>query len=633
MAKKKKEEKLVDIDKKFDWIERDKDFVFRNEDRSGWEKSHRSSTDYILKGNIPLSPEKEVKELYQLCRNRGNNLSPEGVHSNIVFSPKEDTGRTNGKKVFISTRVLDDKTKSFSEKADILLGLTTHEMAHVRSTDFPLMKRKIKNKFNHTIWNILEDERIEREIGEDYPGYSSNIASVKKYFFEERYLIEKAAAKKMMPAAPEPEDEEEDKGLVTTATGKRIPKSLIAEEEEDIEDILTTPTTTEEQRALELFDLLFKFVRYPKNIDQSLLDKYEVEMEEINDMLMPYPKTAKEVVEKSIEVTKYIKKKLSEDDDETGEEPDEAEIEKALEKISTMMDEELDASPEDDGEGKVSENCVKYDYKEEWIEDKDYAAVFRTGKPDQPTYEAYLNEVRGDASRLAQVLWTKVFNETKKLYGMQNGDLDDNKIVEAVHGVKTVHTTKIPRKDKKVNIVVLIDESGSMHGSKSRDAARMAVLIEQAYKVFPVGQLFIYGFTSDHGEDFNTIYRYREPGLDVRYGLGSVQGRSNNRDGHAIRAVAKRVRKFTQEPMLYFILSDGQPAGDRYYGTGAVKDTAAAVKEVSRMKFYPIQIGIQVDESVQHQMFSNHINYSSSRQMVDGIRKLLLQQAHRFVGI
>jgi nitric oxide reductase activation protein len=298
-----------------------------------------------------------------------------------------------------------------------------------------------------------------------------------------------------------------------------------------------------------------------------------------------------------------------------------------------MMDEELNASPEAEHRGKLSESVVKYDYKEEWIEDKDYQSVFRKVVSNQENYENYLKEVAGDGARLANVLWTKVFNETKKLYGMQNGDLDDNKIVEAVNGIKTVHTLKIPKKDKKVNIIVLIDESGSMYGRKAMDAARMAVMLEHAYKVFPVGQLFIYGFTSDHGEDFNTVYRYREPGLDVKFGLGSVEGRSNNRDGHAIRAVAKRVRKFTQDPMLYFIISDGQPAGERYSGTGAIKDTANAIKEVTKMKFYPIQIGIEVDESIQAKMYTDFINYKSSRQMVEGIRKLLLQKAHKFVGI
>jgi hypothetical protein len=629
MSKKKKEENLVDIDKKFDWIERDDDFVFRNKERSGWDRTHRSSSDYIMGGNTPKGPEKEIKEIYQLCRNRGSNLSPEGKRANIVFNPKEDTGKTDGKKVFISTRVLDEK-KTFQEKADIMLGIVTHEMAHVRSTDFPYMKKKLKDRFAHTVWNVIEDERIEREIGEEYPGYSGNIAAVKKYFFEEKYLIEKALAKGATIPPPPPAGtpaEEEEKGTVTTVSGKKVPKSLIAEEEDE-DEILSHTMGEDERKAMELFDLMFKFIRYPKNVDQNLLDKYEIEIDELNEMLMPYPTNAKAAVDKAVEVATYIKKKLEED-----EEMDGPGIDEALGKISTMMDEELNASPEEDGTGKVSENCVKYDYTEEWIEDKDYAAVFRKAVSAEKLYVDWLKEVSGDASRLANVLWTKVFNETKKLYGMQNGDLDDNKIVEAVHGIKTVHTLRIPKKDKKVNITVLIDESGSMHGRKSRDAARMAIMLEQAYKMFPVGQLFIYGFTSDHGDDFNTIYRYREPGLDVKFGLGSVQGRSNNRDGHAIRAVARRVRKFTQDPMLYFILSDGQPAGERYYGTGAVKDTADAVKEVTKMKFYPIQIGIEVDESVQAKMYTDFINYEDSRQMVEGIRKLLLQKAHKFAGI
>ena len=47
---------------------------------------------------------------------------------------------------------------------------------------------------------------------------------------------------------------------------------------------------------------------------------------------------------------------------------------------------------------------------------------------------------------------------------------------------------------------------------------------------------------------------------DNIHALGSVRARSNNRDGDAIYAVAKRMRNLTENQGILFVLSDGQPA-------------------------------------------------------------------------
>jgi len=86
--------------------------------------------------------------------------------------------------------------------------------------------------------------------------------------------------------------------------------------------------------------------------------------------------------------------------------------------------------------------------------------------------------------------------------------------------------------------------------------------------------------------------------------------------------------------MLYFVISDGQPAASGAYGGAAgIADTARAVKEVTAKKFFPIQIGIGVHESVQKMMFTDYVNYRDSRQMVEDLRKLLVKKAHKFIGI
>jgi Nitric oxide reductase activation protein len=285
-----------------------------------------------------------------------------------------------------------------------------------------------------------------------------------------------------------------------------------------------------------------------------------------------------------------------------------------------------------------SKDLDDFDYAEGVIDDKLNSCIFRNAVPNLTRYDDFLSSVKGDAQLLARTLHLRTFNESKTIKGMRSGRLDDNRIVEAVHGVKTVYTRHIERIDKKMNMVLLIDESGSMgDGVKDVNAAKSAILLEQCYKLFPMGQLFIYGFTSDLSDDepyFNRIIRYKEGSFTVKGGLGDVRGRCNNRDGECIRAVANRVRTFTQEPMLYFVISDGQPAASGAYGGAAgIADTARAVKEVTAKKFFPIQIGIGVHESVQKMMFTDYVNYRDSRQMVEDLRKLLVKKAHKFIGI
>lgn len=603
------------------WIERDEDFVHRSKIRSGWEKEHSSFTDYLLGGEAPKTPEAQVKEIYQLCRNRSDNMSVDGTHS-LKFSATEETGHTDGKAVYVSTRVLDEK-KPFAKKVDIMLGITTHEMCHVQHTDWDLLEKEIKDEFTHSVWNTIEDERIEHKMGEEYPGYAGSLAAVKEYFFDEKYLLEEAIKKgktlskgATAPIVASGDDEEEING---------VPKHLIAE---DPKEDLTTTMSEEEKASVEIYDQVFKLIRYPKYVDADIVSKHETAIDEIKNILTPYPETAAQAIEASKKVAKVLKKEIEE---EMGGGKAAKGI---MEAITTMMESQV--SPNEKGKPLPSTAVMKYDYKDEYIEDKEYRAVIRKAEPNEYQFKIWHDEVKGEAKRLAQILRTKAFSESRLLHGMRNGALDDAKIVEAIHGVKTVHTITIPKVSKTLNITILIDESGSMGGgSKYQNAAKAAILLQEAFRIFPVGKLFVYGFTSDDSPDFNTIFRYLEPGsgIDIKYGLGSVSARASNRDGHAIRVAARRVRMFTKVPMLYFIISDGMPAGHMYNGTAAMLDTRKAVQEVAKMNFFPIQIGINVNPNDQKVMFDDFVTYSSPRQMVEDLRKLLFHSGEKYMGM
>lgn len=634
MKKKKAEKKQLFID---DWIDREDDFVHRGGLRSGWDEGYDTTADYVLKGFLkPVTPEGEVREIHNLCTNRCNILS-DGKRVLFTMNPSEKTAKTDGKKVTVGTSVLDEPGKTFSQKADIMIGLTTHEMAHVLYSTFTHLK-KVKSPLHKAILNVIEDERIEHLICDEYPGYASGIANLKKYFFEEKYLI--------------------DEALSSGSFSSEV-----------------------EKRSAELFDILFKMVRYPKNLSEELVNKHKASFEEMKALMSPYPMTAAKVLEVSEKIYNIICKDMLETGEkemESGEfkpedskpdesapdksgkheaidEPDptvdefgnpielddEAKLNKVVrdaEKMIGDMMKSFESDNDPDKEVEVSPAIKDIDFREEFIYDVSNKATFKNGKSNQVNYEIYKSEVAADSAKLARCLYTYVFDESSTMRGMRSGNLDEYKIIDALQGSKTVHYQRTEKQVKSVNIVLLIDESGSMM-TRTRfiDAAKSAILIEQAFKKFPVGKLFIYGFTGDYKDSngsihHNYIIRYREPGLNIPFGLGDVRPRANNRDGECIRAVANRVREITNEPMLFFIISDGQPSANGY---GGFADTRAAVVEVTKKKFFPIQIGIgsAISPKDQKQMFDDFIHYKDSKQMVDDLRKLIVRKARKVFAL
>lgn len=141
--------------------------------------------------------------------------------------------------------------------------------------------------------------------------------------------------------------------------------------------------------------------------------------------------------------------------------------------------------------------------------------------------------------------------------------------------------TRLPGDPSELAVALLIDESGSM-----RSAARLPMANQTAIILYDFCRslnipITIYGHTED---DCDTVqlYSYAEYNSvdnQDRYRLMDMAPRSGNRDGAALRFVAEHLRKRPEELKLLILISDGQPAGTRYYGTDAEADLRAIKKE------------------------------------------------------
>lgn len=589
-------------------------FVVHNETMTGWEKDidadleNGISTGYssILLGEENITdPISALKVAYRLCKTRVNVLNTTG--EKLLFSFLPDRSLTNGKLVFVGTEVFDRPELSYAQKLDVVLGLTTHEMAHVLYTDFT-KNHPVKSKLYATIENIIEDERIERHISQDTPGFSRHLEATKKYYFDFLYKA----------------------GEVETENGE----------------------------FGEIFGSFFRMVRYPSLLDESLVEKHIDVLLEIKSAITPYPFTHPECVKASVKVfeilSKYAKDQAEKDkkdkssdksqdsDSQSGEQLEKQAV-KLMDKIAKALADLVSAQDTKSLkgtslDGKVSETLTEEDINIDIVEGTakgvnrgenfagdDSPVFFVKAEQNKGRYDAFRKEVLASSKLLARSLKIELFNGAVKNSGLRHGTFDEVKIVEASMGCEGVYFNIPEQKTKSMPVVLLIDESGSMHwDEKIADASRAAITFVEALKGVNV-ELFIYGFTSDRGSDNrHEITIYKEGSFSNVATLGSLKAKDSNADGICLREVCKRVRKITPKESLLFVISDGEPASYSYTSQDhGIEDTAKAVVEAEKMGFRTMQIGIGANAENQQKMFKHFVNYKNSKDMVKNIGRIL----------
>ena len=124
------------------------------------------------------------------------------------------------------------------------------------------------------------------------------------------------------------------------------------------------------------------------------------------------------------------------------------------------------------------------------------------------------------------------------------------------------------RQDPKANIIVLIDASGSMGGTRSRHAADAAVVFSEVFSSIRGVTFEIVDFNSQYGGTAGkTTIRVRKAAHApinrvTKSNIATPFSGSENSDGNALDWCVQRVRRSESGTAnLVFVISDGQPAG------------------------------------------------------------------------
>lgn len=576
--------------------------TYKGSTRLGWDTKVSGSYSSFFAPD--LNKRKLLRDSYRhACDIRDIMDIPRSIR--IQLNVDAETSCTDGKTVIVSTKVYDDNKIDNNVKLDVFLGTTIHEFSHILYTDMAEIRKNRPNKFLFNLFNTIEDERIEYNTTQNYPGYANFIGQAKYYYFDLLY-------KK-------------------------------AEKQDDLMDVLQN---------------ILYIVRYPARVDTKVIYRHQVLFDKIKKVLCDFGNNSKEAYDKAEKIYKllldYFKfpppppEEQQEGDEEQdqsdssegqsdsgeGQEGSDGSSDPQNSKQSSQKQDSKDnegsdknsktqSSPKsgsDEGSaGKKKQEPIKAytqeeikqaaeklaeqmrrlitsntslnsnEIKDEW-DSKEIADEYKQIKDDvfivkqedyERGYKADFDTVKQHINGLVNT-FSKFFVEQEyRLTGMRRGVLDTNKLAEAYQAVETVYSNKFKRTTPGLDVCILIDESGSMSGTNIASARKCAILLNEVFLRLKQCDFYVYGHTADNrhmGEV--TINVYRDHWNRNRYALGKVESYSNNKDSVAIEETYKMVRKQTSKPLLMFVISDGAPNAYGLRGQPAVEEVKKVVNRI-----------------------------------------------------
>lgn len=592
---------------------RSRDFITRNTKSIKWSKG---TTEFVLRGKSIGGVDEALKLIYSQMRHRAVSLGYPRVPIN--FDAKGSY--TDLKSIWVGLDYIHDKDFTLEQKVDIAKGLASHELAHIMYTCQSAKNRWEKNlsredaNITNTqvfldIANILEDERIETNLIKKFGGVADDLALVKRRYFS-----------KVVDFNPQGEVQN---ALVLLLYIVRYPSSIPQELIDAQQDFY--------EFVCERIDTLYNKTRLTAKKDyehilQASLDIIKVLPMGDGKSIEQVEKDAQKQLEDAqnqINNASNEKEKIRDEAYEALSETEDAEerdkikanatqlleeqdkiIEEAREKRNEAKDlqwnpfgkgnslnETLDAKSDDDARNfeELSKNhnldeitergsfvkCEGHICKP--IVDEGYSRYLPSDK-----FEEHHNAIKPLMGTLKQAMALQFETRNRIVRNQRSGRIKN--VVGAHIGRQDVFARKPRMTQDKLNLVILIDQSGSMGDQKIEIARDFAMLFYQTFRNSPNVDLWMYGLRS-LGSDHRTeeFYSPKMKGEFRKRFLGMVDGGAND-DGHQIVSLVDHVRSHTQEPCVLVCISDGEPHDYDYL--------KYSVRYAKSQNFFPIQIGI-----------------------------------------
>ena len=178
-------------------------------------------------------------------------------------------------------------------------------------------------------------------------------------------------------------------------------------------------------------------------------------------------------------------------------------------------------------------------------------------------------------------------------------------------------------------IFLIIDLSGSMHGTGKIDAARdVAIIFAETCHMLKI-PITIMGYTAElgSGRTLDHFHYVRNGTEKERVSLAKIEAMCENADGYSFRYMEQDIIQSKADKKIVLILTDGYPAAPAFYGRGGrdgFKDTRDAFNRLKKSADGVFAFGLGTYEEQMKKIYGN------SFVQVNDVSKLPQIVANRF---
>ena len=600
----------------------------------------------VMNNDVWIIRESVVK-ITQMLTGQGLKVTQRGITASV------ETDKT-GKPVAVNLPYIPDNATP--ELCQAIQGFLDKEVSSVLFTDYPAMKKIERNKELHAMAKKIEDTRVEKEMGKRFRGSGSNLANTSKFFLD-KY------------------------------TTPKLNEAIAGANEAEAQAILMHP----------LIRMMAGL-----NVETDFMKTKMSTVEEVYDKIKKFGPAIEACAstEQAIELAKAVRKAISEEDEDDDEGEGEGEEEGGM-GLAGRAGGEDEGEGDEDGEGDDDGGGAKGGGGAKEIKNQNSSmSLEELDKENANDYDKELSAlITGDTAATAKhaeyLVYTRDNDVIENLHvgsgykhsmfkddiegktehmvgplqkdleraisarslaswenGRRSGKLHSANLARLATNDGRVFRKKHETRSKDVAVSLVIDMSGSMHGSKILLATQAAYALASVLERLRISHEVICFTTGKpvadesliHAEEAKMGRRYTRNetlympilknygerfGVDVRSRFGWLPNTStmrNNVDGESVEIAARRLLARKENGKVMIVLSDGYPAASG--NSGKLNDhLKEVVKESMRAGINVVGIGIQsysVKEFYPKAVVINDVD-ELPKTVIQELRHLLIQ--------
>ena len=592
-----------------------------------------------------------VTPLVKMMSNKGLNVRFAGEQPLTVYDP------TSGKPTEVVLPVINEEAGK--EVIQVYHGYLDHEVGHLLYTNLAtdnLTKKMSKSKIAQTLFNIVEDARVEAAICKRYKGCEFNLGKTHSYLFDDDYFSDMDG--KLKNAA------QVFKGLIAICRSKvgqtyfsnHIKKhSLIQELNQFLDeklgsDWMSLASSTDSFKIAEKIGNLFELKEEIKK--ESSVDENE-SSEDKNGEGGKRGKQKKKKGGKAGKAKEADKKDSSESkaetDDQSKTEPaDKKELE--VESFSESLSKIDPVDPKDCDD--VYENHIKKKLKR-ILSDSNNNASYRVYTTDDDVIEhiaecknnSVVEQMRSQTASMTGAIQKNLERAiaarsiSQWTSGHRSGKISNPNLIRLRFKDSRVFKRKEIAMSKDVAVSLLLDCSGSMGGTPAELASTSAFALASVLQNMNI-KCEVIGFTTKGSAYAGSSYSRSAPlyipifkSFNDRWDihaksrlakLWTYGWMANNVDGESVQIAANRLMAQSEARKILIVLSDGYPNAD-----GNDNDLDKHLKETVLSISKQIDVvGIGICSDAVERYYQKHVVLNSIEELpstvIVKLRQLLL---------